>query len=191
MGKINKLKKINKVSKVEKWAQNIKVYDDELLDAVVDDALQNVVVKPKAPGEDKFVAKLDTKYLNNRPIGEIVDELNSENENMDKTKSYLEASDLEKGERLTFAMNRLSLMLEKSRFSDYVLMMSSTKQLMFKQFFAGIARGLGYGIGFLILGAVAIYLLQELASWGLPYIGDFIAKLLEYIQGVDEYRHGL
>ena len=191
MSRINRLKKIKKVSKTEKWAQNVMVYDDEILNAAVDEAFQNCVVRPKAPGEDKFVAKLDAKYLNDRPIEEIIDELNIDNEKMDKTKSYLEASDLEKGERLTFAMNRLSLMLEKSRFSDYVVMMSSTKQMMFKQFLAGIARGLGYGIGFLVLGAVAILLLQELASWGLPYIGDFIANLLEYIEGVEQYRHGL
>ena len=186
-----KEKIIRKVSGVDKWAEGIKVYNDEVLDAAVDEALENVVVRPKDPGEEKFSAKLDTKYLNGRPIGEIIDDLNAENENTDKSKSYLEVSDLEKAERLTFAMNRLSLMLEKSRFSDYVLMMSNTKQLIYKQFLAGIARGVGYGIGFLVLAAVAIYILQAVASWGLPYIGDFIARLLQYIDSVEDYRHGL
>ncbi len=182
---------IRKISGADKWAEGIKVYNDEILDAAVDEALEKVVVRPKDPGEEKFSAKLDTKYMNGRPIGEIVDELNAENEDTDQSKSYLELSDLERAERLTFAMNRLSLLLEKSRFSDYVLMMSSTKQLMYKQFLAGIARGVGYGIGFLVLAAVAIYILQAVASWGLPYIGDFIARLLQYIDSVEDYRHGL
>lgn len=186
-----KEKAIRKISKADKWAEDVKVYNDDVLNAAVDEALQNVTVHPRDPGEEKFSVKLDTEYMNGRPIGEIVDELNRDNEDMDKNKSYLEASDLEKAERLTFAMNRLALMLEKSRFSDYVLMMSKTKQLMYKQFLAGIARGVGYGIGFLLLAAVAIYILQAVASWGLPYIGDFIARLLEYINDVEGYRHGL
>ena len=184
-------RKIKKFSKSEKWAENIKVYDDEILNIAVDEALENVVVRPKDPGEEKFSAQLDTEYLNGRPIGEIVDKLNEENPDADHTKSYLEASDLEKAERLTFAMNRLSLLLEKSRFSDYVMMMSNTKQLMYKQFLAGIARGVGYGIGFFLLTAIAIYILQAVVSWGLPYIGDFIARLLEYIESVETYKHGL
>ena len=186
-----KEKVVRKISGVDKWAAGVKVYNDDILDAAVDEALENVVIRPKDPGEEKFAAKLNAKYMNGRPIDEIIDELNAENENTDKEKSYLEVSDLEKAERLTFAMNRLSLMLEKSRFSDYVLMMSNTKQLMYKQFLAGMARGVGYGIGFLILGAVAIYILQAVASWGLPYIGDFIARLLQYIDDVEGYKHSL
>lgn len=182
---------IHKISKTDKWAENVKVYNDETLNAAVDEALKDVVVRPRDPGEDKFSVKLDTEQLNARPIGEIVDKLNADNPDADTAKSYLEVSDLERAERLTFAMNRLSLLLEKSRFSDYVLMMSNTKQLMYKQFLAGIARGVGYGIGFLVLAALAIYILQAVASWGLPYIGDFIARLLEYINDVESYRHGL
>lgn len=182
---------IKKIAKIDKWAEDVKVYNDEILDAAVDEAFSKVVVRPRDPGEEKFSVKVDSEYLNQRPIGEIVDELNKDNENMDKNKSYLEVSDLEKAERLTFAMNRLSLLLEKSRFSDYVLMMSKTKQLMYKQFLAGIARGVGYGIGFLILGAIAIYILQAVASWGVPYIGDFIADILQYINSVESYKRGL
>ena len=182
---------IRKVCRASKWAENVKVYDDRVLDAAVDEAFAKVVVRPRDPGEEKFSVKVDSKRLNERPIGEIIDELNAENEQTDKNKSYLEASDLEKGERLTFAMNRLSLLLEKSRFSDYVLMMSDTKRLMYKQFLAGIARGVGYGIGFLLLAAIAIYFLQEVASWGLPYIGDFIADLLYYIDQVEGARLNL
>lgn len=182
---------IKKIAKIDKWAEDVKVYNDEILDAAVDEAFSKVVVRPRDPGEEKFSVKVDSEYLNQRPIGDIVDELNKDNENMDKNKSYLEVSDLEKAERLTFAMNRLSLLLEKSRFSDYVLMMSKTKQLMYKQFLAGIARGVGYGIGFLILGAIAIYILQAVASWGVPYIGDFIADILQYINSVESYKRGL
>lgn len=186
-----KSKLIHKIGKTDKWAENVKVYNDDTLNAAVDEALKDVVVRPRDPGEEKFSVKLDTERLNGRPIGEIVDELNADNPDADTAKSYLEVSDLERAERLTFAMNRLSLLLEKSRFSDYVLMMSNTKQLMYKQFLAGIARGVGYGIGFLVLAALAIYILQSVASWGLPYIGDFIARLLEYINDVEGYRHGL
>lgn len=186
-----KSKLIHKIGKTDKWAENVKVYNDDTLNAAVDEALKDVVVRPRDPGEEKFSVKLDTEQLNGRPIGEIVDELNADNPDADTTKSYLDVSDLERAERLTFAMNRLSLLLEKSRFSDYVLMMSNTKQLMYKQFLAGIARGVGYGIGFLVLAALALYILQAVASWGLPYIGDFIARLLEYINDVEGYRHGL
>jgi hypothetical protein len=180
-----------KKSKLYKWANQIKRYDNENLDAAVDRALEDVVVRPKYEGEDQFRVKLDTKYLNDRPVGEIIDELNKENPESDPTKSYTELSDLQKGERLVFAMNRLSLLLERSRFGDYVTMMGDTKRMLYKNFVAGLARGLGYGIGFLVLAAIAIYILQALADLSIPFFADFISAIMDNIKELNNVRHGI
>ena len=122
--------------------------------------------------------------MNERGVDEIIDELNEGNPNIDLTKSYLTVDELEKGERLVFAMNRLALLLERARIGDYVSMMGNTWGMMIKNFLAGIARGMGYGIGFLVLGGLGLYLLHKISGWGIPVIGDFVNDILNYIEKI-------
>ena len=85
---------------------------------------------------------------------------------------------------LTEKLNKvewLSAYLEKMRLADYVMIMSKPKRLVWVNFIAGIARGLGFTIGFTLLGALVIYFVNQLKILDLPLIGDFISELLEYI----------
>ena len=85
---------------------------------------------------------------------------------------------------LTEKLNKiewLSAYLEKMRLADYVMIMSKPKRLVWVNFLAGIARGLGFTIGFTLLGALMIYFVNQLKILDLPLIGDFISELLEYI----------
>jgi len=133
----------------------------------------------------------DKQIANEQTVSEIIDKLNEDNPECDQEKSYLDATELEKGERLVFAMNRLSLLLERSKFADYVILMNNTKTMIWKQFLAGIARGLGYGIGFVVLAAIAIYILQAIADLSIPFFADFINSIMEMINEMNAGRHGI
>jgi len=81
---------------------------------------------------------------------------------------------------LTKQVERLALLLEKSNFADYVQMTQNPWRLMFSNLLAGIARGLGVAIGFTILAAILVYLLNSMVN--LPVIGDFIADIVRIVQ---------
>jgi hypothetical protein len=75
----------------------------------------------------------------------------------------------------------LSLNMEKSGFRDYVTYISNRKKLFYTNFIAGLARGIGTAIGFTLLAAVVIYIVQWLVRLNLPYIGEFLADLSRLI----------
>ncbi len=136
-----------------------------------------------------FFTKMDTKKANQQPVSEIIDKLNADNTEADPAKSYLDVNELGKWERIVFAVNRLSLLLERARMGDYVSMMGNTKGMLIKNFFAGIARGLGFGLGFLLLGALGLYILNAVVESGIPIIGDFLAQILNYVDEIRKVRY--
>ncbi len=64
------------------------------------------------------------------------------------------------------------------------------KRLRFflRHFLAGVFRGMGFALGFFLLSALALYLLNMLVDLGIPVIGDFIAQLLFYIESVQRAK---
>ena len=61
-------------------------------------------------------------------------------------------------------------------------MLRHPRRLFWINFWSGIARGLGMAIGFTILAAVVLYLLQRVILLNLPLIGDFIADIVQIVQ---------
>ncbi len=76
----------------------------------------------------------------------------------------------------------LSLAMEKMKLAEYVELLNKPVRLLYINFIAGMARGVGMAIGFAILGALIIYTLQRLAILRLPVIGGFIAELVRIVQ---------
>jgi hypothetical protein len=72
--------------------------------------------------------------------------------------------------------------LERSRFLEYVEYVGDEKLMLRRAFRLGLLRGAGTAIGFTILGAVAVYLLRLAAASNLPYIADFISRIIEIIE---------
>ena len=48
----------------------------------------------------------------------------------------------------------------------------------------GMARGLGFAVGLTVLAFILVSIIQSLNLLNIPIIGDFLADLLEYIDGV-------
>ncbi len=72
--------------------------------------------------------------------------------------------------------------LERLRLPEYIRYLEDRRRFYRMQFFGGVLRGLGTAVGFTILGAVLVWLLQGLAQRNLPVIGDVLAEIVTLVQ---------
>ncbi|MBS3969492.1 MAG: hypothetical protein KGZ94_05175 [Clostridia bacterium] len=79
-------------------------------------------------------------------------------------------------------LSNLAYMLEKAQIREYVSLLENPKKLIYVNFLAGVARGLGMAVGFTLLGALALYLLQKVVLLNLPLISDFIADIVRMVR---------
>ena len=85
-------------------------------------------------------------------------------------------------EKLRQKVTELSINIEKMKLAEYVDLLHSPWRLLWVNFTSGIARGLGIAIGFAILGAMIILIMQRLVDLNLPVIGGFIADIVNIVQ---------
>jgi len=78
-------------------------------------------------------------------------------------------------------LEKLTLAIEKIKMVEYVEFLNNRRRMLYTNFLAGIARGLGMAVGFTILGALLIYLLRQVVLLNLPLIGDFIADIVQLV----------
>jgi len=71
--------------------------------------------------------------------------------------------------------------LQRLNLADYIRLTQKPGRLVGLNFISGVARGFGIAVGFTLLGALGFYVLKELNVLNLPLIGDFIARILEYV----------
>ena len=71
---------------------------------------------------------------------------------------------------------------ERMRLGDYVRYESDRRRRLHDAFWQGVARGLGIMVGFAFLGAVVIWILQDLARRNLPGISDFLARVITLVE---------
>ncbi len=79
-------------------------------------------------------------------------------------------------------MNRFLEAAERMRLGDYIAFESDRKRRLLDAFWQGVARGLGVMVGFSILGAAVLFILQALAKRSLPGISDFVAQVVALVQ---------
>ncbi|MCR4962260.1 MAG: DUF5665 domain-containing protein [Firmicutes bacterium] len=83
-------------------------------------------------------------------------------------------------------INALANFLRRIRFEDYLSYAARPGRAILSNLLAGMAKGFGFAIGFSVLAFIAFYILRKLNVLQLPYIGDFIADLLQYIESVKQ-----
>ena len=74
------------------------------------------------------------------------------------------------------------MQLERLRLPEYMRYLEDKRRFYRMQLVGGIVRGLGTAIGFTILGAVLVWLLQGLAQRNLPVIGEFLRQILNLVE---------
>ncbi|MDD5018028.1 MAG: DUF5665 domain-containing protein [Eubacteriales bacterium] len=76
-------------------------------------------------------------------------------------------------------LSELALTLEKLKLAEYLKYLNNVRRMMWVNFIGGLARGLGIAVGFTLLGAIVLYILQKSFLNNLPVIGDIIADIVE------------
>ena len=79
-------------------------------------------------------------------------------------------------------IEELSLNLELMKLVEYVELLNNPKRLLFINFISGLARGFGIAVGFTILGAIVLYIMQRIVVLNLPVVSDFIATIVRLVQ---------
>ena len=72
--------------------------------------------------------------------------------------------------------------LEQMHIDAYLRYVRNWKRRLAVDFLSGIVRGLGFSVGFTILGALLIYFLRNAALANLPVIGRFLADLVRIVE---------
>jgi len=83
--------------------------------------------------------------------------------------------------RLEEKIQQLAVAMEKMKIAEYIEYINNTRRLLFVNFIAGLARGFGMAIGFTVLAALVLYMLQKLVILNLPLIGDAIAHIVKLV----------
>lgn len=79
-------------------------------------------------------------------------------------------------------MERINKNLEKNNLLELAEILGNTKKMLVKNFFSGIAKGLGIGIGVSLLTAILIYFLQKIVRLNIPIISEYITDIVEIVE---------
>ncbi|MED4586033.1 DUF5665 domain-containing protein [Brevibacillus choshinensis] len=82
--------------------------------------------------------------------------------------------------KLNERMDKIAMFLEDIRLADILQNYTAPRKLLWINFLAGLARGLGLTIGTAIVLALLGSLLTQFLS--IPIIGDYIKDLVNYVQ---------
>ena len=72
--------------------------------------------------------------------------------------------------------------LEMLRIEEFIAYTQNWKRRLMHDFLSGVARGVGFSVGFTLLGAVILFLLKNAALANLPIIGRFLAELVRIVE---------
>lgn len=82
-------------------------------------------------------------------------------------------------------IDELQLSLEKLRLAEYLSHYNKPRRILWVNFLSGLARGFGMAIGFVILGAIAVFIIRTFLMENMPEIGEYIGQILEF---ANKYR---
>ena len=82
-------------------------------------------------------------------------------------------------------IERLLKFKKKKKIEQLIDILGSKKEIVKRNFLAGIFRGMGFGIGVTIVTAIIIYFLQRLVRLNLPGVGRFINDIVEIVEGLN------
>ena len=79
-------------------------------------------------------------------------------------------------------IDKLADTLEKSNLSELAYLVGNKKQIVFRNFIAGLFRGVGIGIGITIITAILVLILRHLVALNIPVIGEYISDIVDIVE---------
>ncbi len=80
------------------------------------------------------------------------------------------------------SINQLLEEIRKNNISELVYILGNKKEIFKRNFFAGISRGMGIGIGFTVITAIIIIILQRIVALNIPVIGEYISDIIDIVE---------
>ena len=80
------------------------------------------------------------------------------------------------------SIEQLNKVVQEGNFVELSYLLGNKKEMIIRNFFAGIARGVGIGIGVTIITAILVIILQKIVTLNIPIIGEYIADIVEIVQ---------
>ena len=93
-----------------------------------------------------------------------------------------EVRDMEELEWLTRRLEKAAERMEMLHIDAYLRYIRNWRRRFLMDFLSGVVRGIGFSVGFSILGALLIYVLRNIALANLPLIGRFLAELVRIVE---------
>lgn len=79
-------------------------------------------------------------------------------------------------------LDELNESLTKSNILEITTLLGNRKELLIRNFIAGISRGVGIGIGVTVITAILIIILQKIVTLNIPVIGEYVADIVDIVQ---------
>lgn len=80
--------------------------------------------------------------------------------------------------KLNDLSDRLIYILERINMTGYIEYLENTNRLLYTNFLIGLARGIGYAIGFSLLGAIIVYIIIETGIRPFPEIREYLKSMI-------------
>lgn len=79
-------------------------------------------------------------------------------------------------------IDKLNSLLQNQNIQEMMYLLGSKKEIIQRNFLAGIFRGIGIGIGVTIITAILLILLRKIVTLNIPVIGEYISDIVEIVE---------
>ena len=79
-------------------------------------------------------------------------------------------------------LEQVAQRMEQVHLECYLRYVYNWRRRLLMDFLSGIVRGVGFSVGFTVLGALLLYILRNIALANLPVIGEFLAELVRIVE---------
>lgn len=86
------------------------------------------------------------------------------------------------GKKLYKKINELLYEIKKANIEDIGYILGNKKEIIVRNVWAGIARGVGIGIGVTFISAILVLIMQRIVKLNIPVIGEYVADIMEIVQ---------
>lgn len=84
--------------------------------------------------------------------------------------------------RINKKIEKLNKILEEKNIQEFLYILGSKKEIIKRNFLAGISRGIGIGIGVTLITSILVIVLQKIVTLNIPIIGEYIAEIVEIVE---------
>ena len=79
-------------------------------------------------------------------------------------------------------LDKINYTLSQNNILELIELLGNRKKFFFRNFWSGIIKGIGTGIGFTILTAILLVVLQKIVALNLHVISEYILDIIEIVK---------